>query len=153
MTDLDTNDGRGQGSVASGGAWLDRYAGAMIGVYGTPQRVLVRGEGCYVWDSDGRRYLDLLGGIAVNALWPRTVIGTAALQVAMEGHGAAERRRVPRPEIVADAAYVILTKDSREFTGKFCIDDEILRAAGETDFTQYRDPGVREDELLPDFFL
>jgi citronellol/citronellal dehydrogenase len=46
-----------------------------------------------------------------------------------------------------------LTKDSREFTGKFCIDDEILRAAGETDFTQYRDPGVREDELLPDFFL
>jgi citronellol/citronellal dehydrogenase len=92
-------------------------------------------------------------GIAVNALWPRTVIATAALQVAMDGHGSAERRRVRRPEIVADAAHVILTKDSREFTGKFCIDDEILRAAGETDFTQYRDPGVREDELLPDFFL
>jgi citronellol/citronellal dehydrogenase len=92
-------------------------------------------------------------GIAVNALWPRTVIGTAALQVAMGNHDSAERRRVRRPEIVADAAYLILTKDSREFTGKFCIDDEILRAAGETDFTQYRDPGVREDELLPDFFL
>ena len=92
-------------------------------------------------------------GIAVNALWPRTVIATAALQIAMDGHGSAERRRVRRPEIVADAAHVILTKDSREFTGKFCIDDEILRAAGETDFTQYRDPGVREDELLPDFFL
>jgi citronellol/citronellal dehydrogenase len=92
-------------------------------------------------------------GIAVNALWPRTVIGTAALQVAMSGQGGAERRRVRRPEIVADAAYAILTKNSREFTGRFCIDDEILRAAGETDFTQYRDPGVREDELLPDFFL
>ena len=92
-------------------------------------------------------------GIAVNALWPRTVIGTAALQVAMSGQASTERRRVRRPEIVADAAYVILTKDSREFTGKFCIDDEVLRAAGETDFTQYRDPGVREDELLPDFFL
>jgi citronellol/citronellal dehydrogenase len=92
-------------------------------------------------------------GIAVNALWPRTVIGTAALQVAMSSHGNAERRRVRRPEIVADAAYLILTKDSREFTGKFCIDDEILRSAGETDFTQYRDPGVHEDELLPDFFL
>jgi len=92
-------------------------------------------------------------GIAVNALWPRTVIATAALQVAMEGHGGAERRRVRRPEIVADAAHVILTKDSREFTGNFCIDDEILRAAGETNFTQYRDPAVREEELLPDFFL
>jgi citronellol/citronellal dehydrogenase len=92
-------------------------------------------------------------GIAVNALWPRTVIATAALQVAMSGQASGERRRVRRPEIVADAAYLILTRDSREFTGQFCIDDEILRAAGETDFTQYRDPGVREDELLPDFFL
>jgi citronellol/citronellal dehydrogenase len=89
----------------------------------------------------------------VNALWPRTVIGTAALQVAMSGHGSAERRRVRRPEIVADAAHVILTKPSREFTGRFCIDDAVLRAAGETDFTQYRDPGIAEEELLPDFFL
>jgi citronellol/citronellal dehydrogenase len=92
-------------------------------------------------------------GIAVNALWPRTVIGTAALQVAMSGHGSAARRRVRRPEIVADAAHVILTKASREFTGRFCIDDMVLRAAGETDFTQYRDPGIAEEELLPDFFL
>jgi citronellol/citronellal dehydrogenase len=92
-------------------------------------------------------------GIAVNALWPRTVIGTAALQVALDGHPGAERRRVRRPEIVADAAYTILTKPSREFTGKFCIDEDVLRATGETDFTKYREPGVREDELLPDFFL
>jgi citronellol/citronellal dehydrogenase len=92
-------------------------------------------------------------GIAVNALWPRTVIGTAALQVAMSGREAGERRRVRRPEIMADAAHVILTKPSREFTGKFCVDDEVLRAAGTTDFAQYREPGVLEDDLLPDFFV
>src|SRR5581483_5971933 len=92
-------------------------------------------------------------GIAVNALWPRTVIGTAALQVAMSGREAGERRRVRRPEIVADAAYEILTKPSREYTGRFCVDDDVLRAAGVTDFTQYRDAGVREEDLLPDFFI
>jgi citronellol/citronellal dehydrogenase len=92
-------------------------------------------------------------GIAVNALWPRTVIGTAALQVAMSGREAGERRRVRRPEILADAAHVILTKPSREFTGQFCVDDEVLRAAGTTDFAQYREPGVREEDLLPDFFV
>jgi len=92
-------------------------------------------------------------GVAVNALWPRTVIGTAALQIALSGQPATERRRVRRPEIVADAAHVILTKPSREFTGKFCIDQDVLRAAGESDFTKYREPGVHEDELLPDFFL
>jgi citronellol/citronellal dehydrogenase len=92
-------------------------------------------------------------GIAVNALWPRTVIGTAALQVALDGQPPTERRRVRRPEIVADAAHAILTKPSREFTGRFCIDEEVLRGEGETDFTQYREPGIREEELLPDFFV
>ncbi|MFC6151940.1 MULTISPECIES: acetylornithine transaminase [Mumia] len=48
--------------------WLDRYSGALMNTFGTPQRVLVRGEGAYVWDADGNRYLDLLAGIAVNAL-------------------------------------------------------------------------------------
>ena len=69
-------------------------------------------------------------GIAVNALWPRTVIGTAALQVAMSGRDTNERRRVRKPEIVSDAAHVILTKPSRDFTGQFCLDEEVLRAAG-----------------------
>ncbi|GAA4972260.1 acetylornithine transaminase [Kineococcus glutinatus] len=56
--------------VAEGGAevWLERYANSLMGTYGRPQRMLVRGEGCYVWDAEGRRYLDLLGGIATNAL-------------------------------------------------------------------------------------
>jgi acetylornithine aminotransferase len=52
----------------SGAAWLSRYSDSLMGVFGTPQRVLVRGQGCYVWDADGKQYLDLLGGIAVNAL-------------------------------------------------------------------------------------
>lgn len=52
----------------SGQQWTERYQGAVMNTFGTPQRVLVRGEGCYVWDADGNRYLDLLGGIAVNAL-------------------------------------------------------------------------------------
>src|SRR5690606_3156518 len=49
-------------------ALLGRYGEAMVGVFGTPQRVLVRGDGAHVWDADGGEYLDLLGGIAVNAL-------------------------------------------------------------------------------------
>jgi len=92
-------------------------------------------------------------GIAVNALWPRTVIGTAALQVAMQGRLEEERRRVRKPEILADAAHFILTSPSRELTGRFCLDDDILRSAGVDDFTQYRDAHVREEDLLPDFFL
>lgn len=52
----------------SGAQWLSRYSSSLMGVFGTPQRVLVRGAGCLVWDADGKEYLDLLGGIAVNAL-------------------------------------------------------------------------------------
>jgi acetylornithine and succinylornithine aminotransferases len=48
--------------------YLDRYAHSLMGVFGRPKTVLTRGEGCYVWDADGNRYLDLLAGIAVNAL-------------------------------------------------------------------------------------
>ncbi|MBG6217512.1 acetylglutamate kinase [Arthrobacter sp. CAN_A6] len=59
---------RAAGDGSSGAEWLSRYTDSLMGVFGTPQRVLVRGDGCYVWDADGNRYLDLLGGIAVNAL-------------------------------------------------------------------------------------
>ncbi len=92
-------------------------------------------------------------GVAVNALWPRTVIATAALQVAMAGFPEEQRRRARDPQIVADAAHAILTRPSREFTGSFYIDEEVLRSMGETDFSRYRPVGVREEELLPDFFL
>ena len=89
-------------------------------------------------------------GIAVNALWPRTTIDTEAIRLIM---GAEMRRRCRLPEILADAAHVILTKDSRSFTGQFAIDEEVLRAAGVTDFARYRHDGVREEELLPDYFV
>jgi citronellol/citronellal dehydrogenase len=92
-------------------------------------------------------------GIAVNALWPRTVIGTAALRIAMQGAGAEELRRVRSPEILADAAHLILTRDSRAFSGHYCIDEEILRESGVTDFARYRAPDVHEEDLRPDFFL
>lgn len=88
-------------------------------------------------------------GIAVNTLWPRTVIATAAVQNLLGGDDTIKGSR--KPEIMADAAYAILTKPSRSFTGNFCIDDEVLRAAGVTDFDKYQSvPGA---ELLPDFFL
>jgi citronellol/citronellal dehydrogenase len=92
-------------------------------------------------------------GIAANALWPRTVIDTAALRVAMAQYDNSERRRSRKPTIMADAAHVILCSNSREFTGNFCIDDQVLRAAGVTDLSRYRPEGVREEDLLPDFFV
>jgi citronellol/citronellal dehydrogenase len=88
-------------------------------------------------------------GIAVNALWPRTGIATAAVRNLLGGDEMIKRSR--KPEIMADAAHIILTKPSREFTGNFCIDDEVLEAAGISDLTHYSvDPS---QELLPDFFV
>jgi citronellol/citronellal dehydrogenase len=87
-------------------------------------------------------------GIAVNALWPRTVIATAAL--AMLG-GLTPPANCRRPEIVADAAHAILTRDSRCCTGSFYIDEDVLREAGVTDFARYAvAPG---QPLHPDLFL
>jgi citronellol/citronellal dehydrogenase len=88
-------------------------------------------------------------GIAVNALWPRTVIRTAAVQNLLGGDSSMARAR--DPEIVADAAHVVLCKPSRELTGQFLIDEQVLREAGVTDFSRYAD--VPDSELLPDFFV
>jgi citronellol/citronellal dehydrogenase len=88
-------------------------------------------------------------GIAVNALWPRTTIATAAVQNLLGGDELTRRSR--KPEIMGDAAHVILTKPSREFSGNFCIDDEVLESAGITDLTGYAvDPSV---DPMPDFFV
>ncbi|GMR17466.1 MAG: NAD(P)-dependent oxidoreductase [Gammaproteobacteria bacterium] len=88
-------------------------------------------------------------GIAVNALWPRTTIATAAVQNLLGGDEITKRSR--KPEIMADAAHIILTRPSREFTGNFCIDDEVLESAGVTDLSAYAvDPSL---ELMPDFFV
>ncbi|MEO6926583.1 MAG: NAD(P)-dependent oxidoreductase [Rhodanobacter sp.] len=86
-------------------------------------------------------------GIAVNALWPRTVIATAAIGM-IDGVKVENCRT---PDIVADAAHVILTRPSREYSGHFAIDDEVLREAGVSDFDRYAvAPGA---PLLPDLFL
>jgi len=88
-------------------------------------------------------------GIAVNALWPRTVIATAALAMIPGAREQLDRTR--RPEIMADAAHAILTRDARATTGNFFIDDEVLRESGVTDFDVYAvKPGM---SLLPDLFL
>jgi citronellol/citronellal dehydrogenase len=88
-------------------------------------------------------------GIAVNALWPRTIIATAAVQNLLGGDEAVRRAR--KPEIMGDAAYAVLGKPSREFTGRFLIDEDLLREEGVADFSSYlMIPGA---EPLPDFFL
>lgn len=87
-------------------------------------------------------------GIAVNALWPRTVIDTAALQM-IPGIDALAGRK---PEILADAAYIIFNRPSSECTGNFFVDDELLASEGITDLEKYSvTPGTKD--FLLDFFL
>jgi len=88
-------------------------------------------------------------GIAVNALWPRTTIATAAVRNLLGGEALIKASRTP--EIVADAAYLVFNKPARQFTGQFLIDDTFLAAEGMTDFDRYRvDPSQR---LFIDFFV
>ena len=87
--------------------------------------------------------------IAVNGLWPRTAIATAAVKNVLGGE---ELMNISRtPEIMADAAYEIFIQDPSSFTGNFCIDDLILYEAGIRDFSKYAD--VPFDKLALDFFL
>lgn len=90
-------------------------------------------------------------GVAFNALWPKTAIATAAVNNLLGGEEAIKRCR--KPEIMADAAYTIFTKNSRECTGNFFVDEEVLRENGITDFSQYKYTNVDDNELLPDFFI
>ncbi|XP_068675909.1 hydroxysteroid dehydrogenase-like protein 2 [Montipora foliosa] len=87
-------------------------------------------------------------GISVNALWPKTGIATAAMQM-LGGKDALAQCRTD--DIMADAAYVVLTRDSRARTGEFLIDEDVLRDVGVTDFEPYS--CVPGSKLLPDFFL
>ena len=88
-------------------------------------------------------------GIAVNALWPRTTIATAAVQNLLGGEALMQASRTP--EIIADAAHALFGLSARENTGRFLIDDSFLAEQGVTDFTKYRvTPDV---PLAPDFFV
>ncbi len=88
-------------------------------------------------------------GVACNALWPRTGIATSAIEFALTGQEGLKHCR--KPEIMADAAHAIFLKPSREFTGRFLIDDSFLYEEGERDFDKYR---MHPDApLMPDFFV
>jgi citronellol/citronellal dehydrogenase len=88
-------------------------------------------------------------GIAVNTLWPRTTIATAAIKNLLGGDRVMRMSR--KPEIMADAAYLIFQKPAKSFTGNFLIDDTFLAGEGVTDFEQYRvDPS---EPLAPTFFV
>ncbi|XP_046411777.1 hydroxysteroid dehydrogenase-like protein 2 [Neodiprion virginianus] len=89
-------------------------------------------------------------GVAVNAVWPKTAIHTAAIEM-LTGPDSSNHSR--KPEIVADTVYSLLCRDSRSVTGQFFVDEDYLRNEGVTDFTQYACNPEYKDKLMPDFFL
>lgn len=89
-------------------------------------------------------------GVAVNALWPKTAIATAAVEMLL-GEDSSQYSR--KPEIVADAAYAILSKNPKEVTGNFFIDEDVLRSEGIVDMLQYACHPENADQLMPDAFL
>ena len=87
-------------------------------------------------------------GIAVNSLWPKTLIATAAVENNFPKQFYAASRK---PSIMADAAHIILTSDSKTATGQFFIDEEVLKTHGVIDFDHYAlHPG---EKLVPDIFI
>jgi citronellol/citronellal dehydrogenase len=117
-------------------AWFSSHLAYTIAKYGMSLCVLGLAE-------------EYKGQIGVNALWPRTVIATAAVQNLLGGPEMMKHSR--KPEIVADAAHRIVTRPARAFSGNFCIDEDVLRAAGVTDFDQYQvDPSAQP---FPDLFV
>lgn len=119
-------------------AWAGRHLAYTMAKYGMSLTTLGLAE-------------ELRGdGIAVNSLWPRTLIDTAAIR-AMPG-GSELVRASRTPDIVADAAHAVLVRPARECTGNFFTDEEVLRQEGITDFSRYS-LGAPEDALVPDIFL
>lgn len=118
--------------------WLAEFPGYLLSKYGMSLVTL----------SLAAEFRDR--GIAVNSLWPRTTIGTDAVRNLLGGDAAINRAR--RPEIMADAAYAILTAERGAHTGQLLIDDEVLRATGVEDLTPYSYNGT-PDGFDVDFFL
>jgi len=117
--------------------WFAPHVGYSIAKYGMSLCVLG-------FAGEFKKY-----GIGVNALWPRTTIATAAVGNLLGGDAMMRASRTP--EIIADAAHAILTKNAREFTGNFLIDDTFLAGEGVRDFDHYRVDG--SVALVPDFFV
>jgi citronellol/citronellal dehydrogenase len=118
--------------------WLKGHVGYTIAKYG--MSICTLGMAAEFADD----------GIAFNSLWPRTIIATAAVQNLLGGDEAMRRSR--KPEIVADAAYAIVTRPSRECTGNLFLAEDVLAEEGVTDLTSYSYGGA-DDELIPDLFV
>ncbi|MEJ1087899.1 NAD(P)-dependent oxidoreductase [Microbacterium sp. Mu-80] len=120
--------------------WLGAHTGYTLAKYGMTMATL----GLAAEFADA--------GIAANTLWPRTTIATAAVQNVLGGDRLMAVSRTP--EIYADAAYEVLTKPAREYTGQTLIVEDVLSDAGVTDFSKYAAvPGTPDDRLFPDIFL
>ncbi len=117
--------------------WFANHLAYTMSKYGMSMCVLG-------WAEEFREYK-----IAANALWPETIIATAAVQNLLGGDAAMQQSR--KPEIVADAAMSILVRDPTKFTGRFCIDTEILTEDGISDFSAYQ--YYSGSTLLKDLFL
>ncbi|WP_437585199.1 SDR family oxidoreductase [Paramicrobacterium sp. CJ85] len=118
--------------------WLGAHTGYTLAKYGMSMATL------------GMAAEFARDGIAANTLWPRTTIKTAAVGNILGGDEMLQRSRTP--EIYADAAYEVLVKPAREYTGQSLIVEDVLAEAGVTDLSKYS-PGVDESELFPDIFL
>lgn len=120
--------------------WLGAHTGYTLAKYGMTMATL----GLAAEFADA--------GIAANTLWPRTTIATAAVRFALGGDAMMKASRTP--EIYADAAYEVLIKPSRGYTGQTLIVEDVLEAAGVTDFSRYAAvPGTPDEQLFPDVFL
>ncbi|XP_022916846.1 hydroxysteroid dehydrogenase-like protein 2 [Onthophagus taurus] len=118
--------------------WFSNHVAYTMAKYGMSMCVLGMHE-------EFRQY-----GIGVNALWPLTAIHTAAIEM-LSGSESANYSR--KPEIMADAAYLVLTKDPKKTTGNFFIDEDVLKEAGITDLTPYAVNPAFKDQLMRDFFV
>jgi len=119
--------------------WFGRHVAYTMAKYGMSLCVLGMAD-------------EYAGKVAVNALWPKTVINTAAVQNQLGGAPTVKAAR--QPSIMADAAWTLLTQPVDAASGRFFIDEDVLRSAGVNDLSGYRvDPDLDDDKLLPDFFL
>ncbi len=119
--------------------WFGRHVAYTMAKYGMSLCVLGMAE-------------EYRGKVAFNALWPKTVINTAAVKNQLGG--VAEVQLARQPGIMADAAHAILCRPATHCSGNFFIDEEVLRSEGVNDFSAYRvDPSISDAQLMPDFFL
>lgn len=117
--------------------WFSNHVAYTIAKYGMSMCVLGMSQ-------------EYRGQIGVNALWPKTAIQTAAVEMLL-GDSSSQFSR--KPEIVADAAYEILCRDPKQSTGNFYIDEDVVKDAGITDLKQYACHPENADNLMPDAFL